>query len=164
MLYFWATGRHFNEAHLGASHVTEDTDMVAHFISDSVEDLETRVNAWLAAITTEQTTRLLASIHISGAGDREQWCVSAVANTDTGGGVPSAPADENSTGTRVFFYKAETEPELAVQFAACKARIVAWLEEGTLYIADYIDHQIAGAQKGANHMGMIVLYRNAGPQ
>lgn len=154
---FTATSRHYSAASLGATVPGTDLDVVSHIISDTVEDLEDRVNAALVAFTLAETPLYLACASIGGSGDGHDFCVSVVGNIDGSGGRPAGPSAGSEAGTRAFFYKAETEPELQRQCAACMARITAWI--GTGRSPTYVDWQLAGAAKGRVHMGMILVYR-----
>ncbi len=158
--YFRATGRSFSEAFIGTTHEPTNTDTFTHIVSDTVEDLEDRVNTALVALTNLQVTQYLAAASLAGSGDGHNFCVALVGNADTThGGVYAGPTTVNAAGTRAFFYKAESEAELAVQCAACWARILAWVGAGRT--PTYVDWQLAGAAKGRVHMGMILVSRGA---
>lgn len=141
----------------GQQEEVADTDIVRHVLSEEAFDLEDRVNVIMALITTHSGR--LATIALGGSGDGNVFSVAMIETSQSSPGLPGLPPSTANSGTKVFFYKAETPAELAVQYAACKARITAWLAEGLGWTGQYFDYQIAGGGHGGPVMGMIVVYR-----
>jgi len=157
-ILFNATARHFAEAQIGATHVPADTDVVAHFISVSAEELEARINAYLLD-PIAGANYYVYSLHITGSGDGGKFCVTLCYGSDQYGGIVPAPLTADAEGSAVFFYKGETEYELQQQYLQARARMRDWLEEGDATMGSYVDYQIAGAAQGQVQMGMIYLTR-----
>jgi hypothetical protein len=161
---FKATGRHFSEMSIGATHTVTNLDQVAHFISADAADLEARVLAKMQAFTAAQAGRLyLASASLAGSGDGSSFCVALVGNPDSSGGVWAAPVDQDSIGSKVFFYQGETEAEIQIQCAKALTRVAAFLAEGSAALGTYVDWQLAGSAQGRVQMGMIIVHRETAP-
>jgi len=144
---------------VGAGMIDPDTDEVTHIRAADETILETQVNARL--VEMEAALQYIGALHVGGAGDGASWAVVLLATDDDTVGILPAPVDEDSAGSRVFFYRAQTVREIAVQFANCQARIDAWLDEGApRFNGYYIDHQLAGSVQGANFLGMVLVSRS----
>ncbi len=150
---------------LGAGAPVYDT-VLDFLFSGVTTDLETYANAYLALLNPTTNLTLMGSAFAAvGMGDLAT--VAMLAGDNDGGFVPFAdPLDGAGglTGGHFFFYRADTEAELAVQCAACKARMVAWAEGLTgdehCY---YIDHFLAGGKHGGFFGGFFLWRGTAQP-
>jgi hypothetical protein len=162
-LYYGATGRAFANVNIGQTGATSSHDVMDHVIEHDWAVMEDRANAMLESyLTTSPPMTSIVSLHLAGGSDGIMWCLAALMSADVVGGVymPPDPQTSGAPGTRLFFYAAEGEHELQVQYQACRARIAAWCDVSPAAVAVYIDHQLAGAAQGNMQMGMIVVQRD----
>jgi hypothetical protein len=165
MIYFGAAGTTRNWPTFNFSndpHAAARADEQLIFRSDDPAVLEERVNA--AGIAQYSLGRWLDGIQLGGSGQGGQFSVMMLLSRDTGAGdaaetMPFA-SELAVSGIRVFFFKAESEDELRVQFDAALARATAWVNElDPPATAEWRGYEISGSSFGAAHMGMFILYR-----
>jgi hypothetical protein len=137
------------------------TDVYQHIRASDEAVLESRVNAYLVQLSTDDV--YLAGMHLGGSGDGDSFMVVVLGSElDADGTILAGPTTLDQGGTKAFFYKAATIAELAVQLTKCQARIAAWLNEGSApkHTGVYVDYQMAGGAHGQPFVGMIVVLRN----
>lgn len=112
-----------------------------YFQSASPDDLQTQVNDYLASLLGPSPAQALSSITLAGAGDGHTFVVviESAAEGDVNGGFLNCT-------TR--FYIAADAAELAVARSAVSAGIAS---------NPLADEQLAGASKGTQFMGMVVI-------
>jgi hypothetical protein len=169
MIYFGATGilrtwPQFNIANDPHTDVRSDEQLI--FRSDDPAVLEERVNA--AGVEQWTLGRALDGIQLGGSGQGGQFSVMMLLSRDAGGGgaaelMKFSEDDDNDTGIRAFFFKAETEAELRVQLDAALARIATWINKVEPVHTDltWRGYEISGSSFGAAHMGMLIVYRGS---
>jgi hypothetical protein len=156
--YFQSTGLAFPLVEVGQD-VVPDLDTAVFYYSEKEFDLEARALALWQFITAHRPVMGIQAAHLGGCGDGNSF-VLMVQYTAGDSYVSGAPADVNSGGTKLFFWRAASKHEIDVQIDACYARIVAWLSQGTNgHEGAYIDQQMAGGAKGQPFMGMFLVIR-----
>ncbi len=141
-------------------------DTVVDPLFTSVQtDIESQMNVLLGALHASDLTLIGASAAGAGMGDLDTLAM--LGKDDDTAFIPfEDPLDGTGTppdhGGHYFIYKAETEPELTRPYAACKARVVAFIN-GMAGNVDgyYVDHWLVGAKHGG-FMGVFFIWRSIG--